>query len=203
MLRSEALGPGTLGRLSWKTGTSNGFRDAWCIAYNDEITVGTWLGNEDGSSNRQLIGSVAAAPLVLKIFNELYPNGLPLPNKNSHLKSFEVCSQSGLRPTSNCKSVLSTDISNSITLSNCKRCQHKQDTDIQKTSKLNILSPVAGRYKSIDKVRLELKSNQTASWFINGRFIGKGNTWYDFPKGDHRISCINTDGTKLTVITVE
>ena len=33
-----------------------------------------WLGNEDGSSNRRLIGSVAAAPLMNKAFNELYPN---------------------------------------------------------------------------------------------------------------------------------
>ena len=32
-----------------KTGTSQDFRDAWCIGYSGDITVGIWMGNDDNS----------------------------------------------------------------------------------------------------------------------------------------------------------
>ena len=31
--------------VAWKTGTSNGYRDAWCIAYTPDFTLGVWFGN--------------------------------------------------------------------------------------------------------------------------------------------------------------
>src|SRR6185295_8355089 len=35
----------TRGKVAFKTGTSFGHRDAWCVGYNPDITIGVWLGN--------------------------------------------------------------------------------------------------------------------------------------------------------------
>lgn len=201
ILRSEAIGPGTLNKLSWKTGTSNGFRDAWCVAYNDELTIGVWLGNQDGSSNSKLIGSVAAAPLVHKVFNDLYPSGLPQAEKSIYLQSQEVCSTSGLRLVSHCKDVVETRVSINTTLTNCQQCESPSIE--KKQSSVSILSPIEGVYKSIDKVRLELKSSSPGSWFINGEYIGKGNRWHDFEKGHFKISCVVEEEIKSTELSVK
>ena len=200
ILSSESLGPGTTGRVSWKTGTSNGFRDAWCIAYNDEVTLGVWLGNENGEADKNLIGSLVAAPLVYKALNEIYPHGLPLRSPAQNLVQGTVCSVSGLRPASLCKNRELTDLSDSVTIGNCDQCIKNAG---QSKDDLQILSPKSGNYKCIMNARLELKANAGARWFINGSFAGEGNMWYDFPKGEFRISCVGEKGVKLSIIKVE
>ena len=37
------------GSAAGKTGTSQGSRDAWFIGYTDNLVVGIWIGNDDGS----------------------------------------------------------------------------------------------------------------------------------------------------------
>jgi penicillin-binding protein 1C len=59
------------GRIAYKTGTSFGLRDAWCIGCTPEYTVGVWMGNVNAKGSSALIGSAAAAPLVVEIFNDL------------------------------------------------------------------------------------------------------------------------------------
>lgn len=39
-----------------KTGTSQGFRDAWYIGYTADLVVGVWVGNDDGSSMNNVTG---------------------------------------------------------------------------------------------------------------------------------------------------
>jgi len=39
-----------------KTGTNEGFRDAWFIGYSGELTTGVWLGNDDGSPMKNVTG---------------------------------------------------------------------------------------------------------------------------------------------------
>ncbi|MCP3986104.1 MAG: hypothetical protein GY723_17105 [bacterium] len=59
----------TLGRLgvpgpvAGKTGTSNGFRDAWFVAYTTELVVGVWVGFDDGA-RVGLTGAQAALPIA-------------------------------------------------------------------------------------------------------------------------------------------
>ena len=60
-----------LPRLSLKTGTSFGFRDAWTIAFTPEYTVGVWLGNFNGEASPALVGRRAAVPLALRIFRQM------------------------------------------------------------------------------------------------------------------------------------
>jgi penicillin-binding protein 1C len=57
-----------------KTGTSEGFRDAWCVAWSNRYLVAVWLGNADNRPTKRLTGYDGAAPLVKKILLHLHPN---------------------------------------------------------------------------------------------------------------------------------
>ena len=86
-----------------KTGTSNGYRDAWALGYNPEYAVGVWLGNPDGRPSPSLIGFETAAPLLNEIFRRIYPRGdSPRFEVPEGLIKREVCSITGLPPNHNC-----------------------------------------------------------------------------------------------------
>lgn len=60
--------------LAAKTGTSQNYSDAWTIAYNDEMVVGTWVGAMDRSvhfSNAQGGGSRAALPVLGELLSAM------------------------------------------------------------------------------------------------------------------------------------
>ena len=59
----------------WKTGTSNGNHDAWCLAATEDYTAGVWLGNKSGRASRHLVGITAAAPCAAEILKQLYTKG--------------------------------------------------------------------------------------------------------------------------------
>ncbi|CAA6815713.1 MAG: Penicillin-insensitive transglycosylase (EC & transpeptidase PBP-1C [uncultured Thiotrichaceae bacterium] len=58
-------------RLSWKTGTSYGFRDAWSIGVNERYTVGVWTGRPDGTPLPGQFGARASGPLLFEVFQVL------------------------------------------------------------------------------------------------------------------------------------
>ncbi len=39
-----------------KTGTSQGFRDAWFVGYTGQLTTGVWAGNDDGRAMNRVVG---------------------------------------------------------------------------------------------------------------------------------------------------
>jgi penicillin-binding protein 1C len=87
----------------WKTGTSNGFHDAWSIAVFDHYVLGVWIGNFDGRPNSAFIGRTAAAPLLFQIIDGLRttwpePDQPHLPPPNANLKQVEFCAVSGDLP---------------------------------------------------------------------------------------------------------
>ncbi|MCC7064804.1 MAG: transglycosylase domain-containing protein [Planctomycetes bacterium] len=49
------------GGMAWKSGTSSGRRDAWCVGIDDTHVVVLWLGNLDGRGNSDLVGARTAA----------------------------------------------------------------------------------------------------------------------------------------------
>lgn len=57
-----------------KTGTSEGFRDSWCLAFSDKYLVGVWLGNTDFSPTKRFSGYEGAAAVVKKILMFLHPD---------------------------------------------------------------------------------------------------------------------------------
>jgi penicillin-binding protein 1C len=60
-------------RLTFKTGTSYGYRDFWAIGYDPEVTIGVWAGRPDGTPMPGHSGRLTAAPILFKIADLLGP----------------------------------------------------------------------------------------------------------------------------------
>ena len=100
----------SLPEVAYKTGTSYGRRDAWCIGYSSEFTVGVWLGNADNTGAPDLVSTKATVPLFADIFDAISAHSskiiLPMPSDVAERK---VCAHSGKLPSSFCTS-LTTDL---------------------------------------------------------------------------------------------
>jgi penicillin-binding protein 1C len=93
-----------LPKVAFKTGTSYGRHDAWCIGYSSEFTVGVWVGNVTHKGNPELTGARAAAPLLIDIFNSISTSKQKTILKQpSDVLTREVCANSGLLPTQRCE----------------------------------------------------------------------------------------------------
>ncbi|OGV76150.1 MAG: penicillin-binding protein 1C [Lentisphaerae bacterium RIFOXYA12_64_32] len=203
--------------LAWKTGTSNGYRDAWCIGFNREITIGVWLGNKSGQAARDLVGIKAAAPVVANIARALYRNGRPPPGPRGPggTVSIDVCAESGLRAAPGCAAVKSVLAPANVPLRFCLG----HATDVEQTAEAGfsatdsardaavgmagvrrerrgILSPAPGRYRADTKnVRLQLATvgRETGDWFVDGGFVARSAepVWHNFAPGNHTITCVH------------
>jgi penicillin-binding protein 1C len=54
-----------------KTGTSNDYRDAWSVGFNDRYVVGIWMGNLDQQPTDGITGSTGPALALRSIFSTL------------------------------------------------------------------------------------------------------------------------------------
>jgi penicillin-binding protein 1C len=59
------------GAVAVKTGTSQGHRDAWAVAYDERLLVAVWVGNHDWRTTNGLTGASAAAPIAHGVFEEI------------------------------------------------------------------------------------------------------------------------------------
>jgi queuine tRNA-ribosyltransferase len=68
-----------------KTGTSNDWRDSWAMGYTPEITIGVWVGNNDGSPMAEVAGANGAGliwrDLMLAYHQGRDPDALPNPRQ--------------------------------------------------------------------------------------------------------------------------
>jgi penicillin-binding protein 1C len=55
-----------------KTGTSQGYRDAWTMAYSRKYLVGVWIGRSDAGPMRDVTGAGSAAEVVRAILLDLH-----------------------------------------------------------------------------------------------------------------------------------
>ncbi len=91
----------TLGnhKIAWKTGTSYAHRDAWSFGYDKDYTVGVWIGNFDNRESSDIVGILAATPLMFDIFksitDDLNPQWL---NRPSGVGTRRVSTASGKLP---------------------------------------------------------------------------------------------------------
>jgi len=56
-----------------KTGTSKGYRDAWCVAYSQKYLVGAWVGHPENYPMNRRCGADSAAMVVHKVMESLHP----------------------------------------------------------------------------------------------------------------------------------
>lgn len=91
-----------------KTGTSQGYRDAWAAGFSDRLLIVTWVGNHDWRRMHLASGGTAAAPALHRIMDEVMPTRaphvatateFPLP---PHATQVDVCALSGRRPGPGC-----------------------------------------------------------------------------------------------------
>ena len=91
-------------RIAWKTGTSYGLRDAWAVGSTRRYTVGVWVGNASGEGRPELVGSVAAAPLLFDIFDKLGRSPW-FTRPEGQMKRVEACSDDGYLANGHCPTV--------------------------------------------------------------------------------------------------
>lgn len=90
-------------KIAWKTGTSYGFRDAWAIGMTPKYTVAVWAGNANGEGRPELVGSKAAAPLMLDIFKKL-PKSPWFEKPTGQMKAVDICVNDGYLANGQCDS---------------------------------------------------------------------------------------------------
>ena len=115
-----------LPKIAWKTGTSYGRRDAWSIGYNQDYTIGVWVGNFNGQGSPALTGADVASPLLFGLFNTLAynsPNNWRTPPASLDFRL--VCTETGLVPGEHCPNQL-IDYYLPGT-SSAQRCEHQKE----------------------------------------------------------------------------
>jgi len=140
-------------RISWKTGTSFGFRDAWAIGVTPEYAVGVWLGNADGEGRPDLVGIQAAAPVLFDIFDKL-PENLPkFEAPYDEMYKAAICHESGHLASEFCQNIDSTWIPN--TGMRTEACPYHKLVHLDLTGKWQVTSDC----ESVNNM-------QNISWFV-------------------------------------
>ncbi len=112
-------------QIAWKTGTSFGRRDAWSIGYNQDYTVGVWVGNFSGEGAPDLSGTEVAAPLLFNVFNmisSVSKDDWYQRPRSVALRS--VCDASGMTPNTFCSNFVTDYAIRDVTT--YQLCDHMQ-----------------------------------------------------------------------------
>ena len=90
-----------------KTGTSSDFRDTWTVGFTRDYTVGTWVGNFDGSAMRGVSGVTGAGPLWNRIMLHLHEQQEPKRFDVPHgYENLAICATTGHAPARDCPAVV-------------------------------------------------------------------------------------------------
>ena len=81
--------------LACKTGTSNGFRDAWACGVLGDWVLCVWVGHFSGRAMPGLFASQTAAPLLWQTFHQLDLENVHPPERPTDVVQVSVCSASG------------------------------------------------------------------------------------------------------------
>lgn len=95
-----------------KTGTSQGWHDAWAAVFDDDFVVVVWVGDPSGEPMERVSGFEAAAPAAMRLLGEARlrrdevieaatPTRQPVELAHAH-----VCAHSGLRPGPRCTRIV-------------------------------------------------------------------------------------------------
>jgi penicillin-binding protein 1C len=86
-----------------KTGTSNDYRDAWAVGYNNDYTIGVWMGNLDRTAMDRITGAKGPAIVLRSLFSEFNRNHDTEPLYLSpRLVQADVCRETGMPAKGDC-----------------------------------------------------------------------------------------------------
>ncbi|MBP5586300.1 MAG: transglycosylase domain-containing protein [Lentisphaeria bacterium] len=202
MLTSLPL-TGFEGTAAWKTGTSNNLRDAWCFACTETLTAGVWFGNKDGSASDALVGGTAAAPAAGEILSlaaskyNLTPLRSAWPNDDA-LESVEVCAETGLSASPDCKDTESAVKPAGIPLAICGVCGDEASAG----KAFRILSPIPTVYVADDAegISLDLTPGEGVFWFADGMYLGEKPGARTFAPGTHRLEAVRASDSAVDTV---
>lgn len=92
---------GLTGAIAGKTGTTDGYRDAWFIGYTSDLVIGVWVGFDDERAIR-LTGAQAALPIWLDIARRMLPEQAPPFSPPSGIVTRAIDPKTGQLATSQC-----------------------------------------------------------------------------------------------------
>ena len=202
MLTSLPL-TGFEGTAAWKTGKSNNLRDAWCFACTETLTAGVWFGNKDGSASDALVGGTAAAPAAGEILSlaaskyNLTPLRSAWPNDDA-LESVEVCAETGLSASPDCKDTESAVKPAGIPLAICGVCGDEASAG----KAFRILSPIPTVYVADDAegISLDLTPGEGVFWFADGMYLGEKPGARTFAPGTHRLEAVRASDSAVDTV---
>ncbi|MCQ2397299.1 MAG: transglycosylase domain-containing protein [Lentisphaeria bacterium] len=179
MMRFRVIPGGGGIDVAWKTGTSNGNRDAWCFAVSPTWTVGVWYGNKSGEAAEELVGGMAAAPVAAAIISLLHKKHPPAWLASGEITKAELCKKSGLRPSEYCSQTMSGSAVVGIPLRRCDECSAEKNLVPPKQSSA-ILRPMPGEYLANVRdengecalsIQVDIKPRK-AHLYVDGSYIG-------------------------------
>lgn len=93
-----------------KTGTSQGFRDAWCVAWSKKYITAVWIGHPSGFRMKRVSGLYAAG-VCKSVMMVLHPDSAEGKdygsfNPPADYKACEICSRSGKLKTPYCSDTI-------------------------------------------------------------------------------------------------
>jgi penicillin-binding protein 1B len=97
--RARAMGLKSF--VAGKTGTTDGYRDAWFVGYTPEIVIGVWVGFDD-EQPLGLTGAQAALPIWTEFARQVIPSHSPDFTAPSGVVTREIDPQTGQLATSKC-----------------------------------------------------------------------------------------------------
>jgi penicillin-binding protein 1B len=98
---TKARALGLTGSIAGKTGTTDGYRDAWFVGYTSEVVIGVWVGFDDERPVR-LTGAQAALPIWMEIARRILPEHVsPFPQPSGIIVR-EIDPKTGQLATSQC-----------------------------------------------------------------------------------------------------
>lgn len=192
MLRASPLaGAENLG-AAWKTGTSNGLRDAWCVAATPEWTVAVWFGNKDGSRSAELVGAEIAAPVAGRILNALYRGSAPSDWRGEeHFRQVSLCAETGLAAGDFCRASRAGTAVEGVPLRRCGACARGAFRTVF-SRETKISAPRGGGYRcgADGAAAFVVRSVPArAHWYLDGEYLGllDSGASVRVPAGDHEL----------------
>jgi penicillin-binding protein 1C len=216
--------------IAFKTGTSYGLRDAWCMGFTRNYTVGIWVGSPDGTGFSELVGMSAATPIMLKVAREIWDDSeLPFERPPGVYKRY-VCALSGELPTRNCPRTLSDLAIKDVTkIALCplhknidgrvyiawppelKNWMRREENIAASNNPIKIIRPASGhtvvlrRETGTERIFLSAEGDAPHYWYLDGKFVGispKGEGLFaDVSSGNHRASVIS--GESIDTVSFE